>query len=146
MLSEDGESLRIVSNTNADIILTYLRECRKYLDVCEDLNIDVTKLEYYDLYDAGLNAYLVIAKTYENGTLISLEEGKQNAIASINQAILKASSLDSKELSAALNNIADLIDNAKKVYLVTERDISMYDVYEELQVIMAEETTSSSNE
>lgn len=143
LLSEDGESLKLITSANSDTMLTYLKECRKYLDICENLGVDVKTLKYYDLYDAGLNQYLVSTKGYSNGTLISLEEGKQLAVTSINQAILSASTLEGVALQNAVSNILDLIKNAEDTYLVTKDDINMYDVLEELISLSTEGNTAT---
>lgn len=133
LLSEDGESLRIISSANAETILTYLKECRKHLDKCEDLGINIKTLSCYSLYDAGLNQYLLSAKGYSDGTLITLDEARTAAIKSIDTAILKATSSSTDELLlSTINQITDLIENAKSSYLITEKELSMYDVYEQL--------------
>lgn len=144
LLSEDGESLKLISTENSDTILSYLKECRRYLDLCEELGVDITTLKYYDLYDAGVNQYLLTAKGYTNGTLITLEEGKGAALEAINQAILKATASTSDvELKVAISNIIDLIENAKETYLIANSDISMYDVLTELIQTLEDDTSTS---
>lgn len=140
LLAEDGETLRDISQSNVDTILPHLRTIKTQLIVCEDMGIDVKSLPYYTYYDAALNQYLLSAHSYADGKMITLEDGKQRALASIDEAIVSLTSMtDLNEMAATIETIDDMILSAQNQYLVQISEIDSYDILTDYRTLVSSE-------
>lgn len=147
LLAEDGATLRDISQSNVDTILPHLRTIRAQLTVCEDLGIDVKSLPNYSYYDAALNQYLLTAHSYADGKMISLEDGKQNALLAIDNAIVNLTLLNNKEeIKAAIASIDDMIAAAQDQYLVQIGEIDSYDVLTDYRTLANSEQDAISGD
>lgn len=136
LLEEDGETLRSISQSNVDTILPHLRTIRAQLAVCEDAGIAVTSLPYYTYYDAALNQYLLSAHSYNDGKMITLEEGKQIALTAIDSAIMKLITItDKAEIIATIDIIDDMIVAAQEQYLISVSEIDSYETLSDYRAI-----------
>lgn len=135
LLTEDGKTIKKITQENANDILIYLNKCKEYLDISRDCGLSNSEISSYPIYLSALSSYMSLKSATDGEEIITIAEAKTIALEEINAAILIAkSNEDNSSLKEQLDNILSLIEEAQHNYLINLDDISLLAEYNSLRV------------